>query len=125
MFIFGESKRGKEMKKLFITVFVFIIHYSLLINNCEAQWQPDVRLTNNPAYSYSSYNNARCVASSGNDVHVVWYDSRDGNYEIYYKRSTDGGISWEADTRLTNNTANSRYPFRISIQFSCACCMAG
>jgi len=35
--ILGETKKGKEMEKLFITVFVFIIHYSLLINNCETQ----------------------------------------------------------------------------------------
>jgi hypothetical protein len=43
-------------------------------------------------------------------VHTVWQDNRDGNYEIYYKRSTDGGVSWETDTRLTNNTAGSWYP---------------
>ena len=43
-------------------------------------------------------------------MHVVWYDNRDGNNEIYYKRSTDAGINWGADTRLTNNTAYSEYP---------------
>jgi hypothetical protein len=94
------------MKKIIFTL--FIIHCSLLIAN--AQWQPDVRLTNDPAISYTSYNNAWCIASSGTVVHVVWYDGRDNNYEIYYKRSTDGGISWGADTRLTNNTAESLFP---------------
>jgi hypothetical protein len=94
------------MKKIIFTL--FIIHCSLLIAN--AQWQPDVRLTNNPASSWTSYNNAWCVASNGNVVHVVWHDYRDGNWEIYYKRSTDGGLSWGADTRLTNNTANSKSP---------------
>ena len=49
----------------------------------QAQWQPDVRLTNNAANSYTSnvgiYNNAWCIAASGSVVHVVWYDNRDGN----------------------------------------------
>ena len=75
-----------------------------------SQWQPDVRLTNDPAVSFTSLNNARCIASSGSVVHVVWYDRRDVNYEIYYKRSTDGGLSWGADTRLTNNVFTSEVP---------------
>ncbi len=76
----------------------------------QAQWQPDVRLTNDPSTSNTSYNNTRCIASSGSIVHAVWYDGRDGNTEIYYKRSTDGGISWGADIRLTNFIAPSEYP---------------
>ena len=61
----------------------------------QAQWQPDQRLTNNPANSYTSYNNAKNIAISGDTVHVVWQDNRDGNDEIYYKRSIDGGLTWE------------------------------
>lgn len=72
-----------------------------------SQWQPDVRLTNNPASSQTCYSNSWAVAANGNIVHVVWYDNRDGNYEIYYKRSTDSGLNWETDTRLTNSTGNS------------------
>jgi hypothetical protein len=94
------------MKKIIFTL--FIIHCSLLIAN--AQWQPDVRLTNDPAYSFTSDNNAWCVASSGLFVHIVWMDQRDGNREIYYKRSTDGGVSWSADIRLTNNVYGSEFP---------------
>jgi hypothetical protein len=67
-----------------------------------AQWQPDQRLTNDPALSATSYNNAWCVAASGDTIHVVWYDNRiaSTNWEIYYKRSTNGGAAWGADTRL-------------------------
>jgi hypothetical protein len=98
-------------KKIILTIIVFlIVHCTLKIEDCMSQWQPDVRLTNNPAISYTSYNNAWCVASSGLFVHVVWYDFRDGNFEIYYKRSIDAGVSWGADTRLTNNSADSWNP---------------
>lgn len=69
-------------------------------------WGSDIRLTIDIATSaYPS------VTVSGLAVHVVWYDYRDGNWEIYYKRSTDGGINWEADTRLTNDPAFSEFPF--------------
>jgi len=87
-----------------------VILFILSNYNLFAQWQPDVRLTNNPAYSSTSENNAWCIAASENVVHAVWYDFREGNNEIYYKRSSDGGISWGADTRLTNNTAPSFSP---------------
>jgi len=95
------------MKFRLINIFVIA---AVGVGNIFAQWEPDIRLTNDPAVSYTSINNAWCIASSGNVVQVVWYDFRDGNSEIYYKRSTDGGVSWGADTRLTNNSANSLLP---------------
>ena len=75
-----------------------------------AQWEPEVRLTNDDSASVTSFNNARCVASFGAYVHVVWYDNRDGNTEIYYKRSTDDGATWEADERLTIDASWSERP---------------
>jgi hypothetical protein len=78
----------------------------------KAQWQQDVRLTNDTANSYLSMNNARCIASSGDYVYAVWYDERNVIPYIYYKRSTDGGISWGTDTRLTTNTS---YEFKPCI----------
>jgi hypothetical protein len=99
------------MKKIItFLVTLLILNSSFLIRNCMSQWQPDVRLTNNDSGSYTSNNNAWSVASSGSVVHVAWCDERDGNAEIYYKRSTDSGVSWGADVRMTNNTAYSDYP---------------
>ncbi len=82
-------------------------------------WGTDIRLTNNSAGSY-----VPSFSVSGSAVHVVWYDDRDGNNEIYYKCSTDGGLSWGTDIRLTNNTAASCEPFFFSFRFSSSCCMA-
>jgi hypothetical protein len=90
----------------------YLIIFCILISaHTNAQWQPDVRLTNNPGYSFTSYNNAWCIAAGGNNVHVVWVDQRDGNGgEIYYKRSTDEGTTWESDVRLTIDLAISFAP---------------
>ena len=93
------------MKKL-----IYVLMFLTFAGLASAQWQPDVQLTNDTATSWTSYNYAWCIAASGNVVHTVWYDNRDGNWEIYYKRSTNGGTNWGADTRLTNNTADSGPP---------------
>jgi len=98
-------------KKIFILLILFFIfNSSFLILNCLCQWEPDVRLTNNPASSYTySRNNAWSVATYDNNVHAVWRDSRDGHGEIYYKLSTDSGINWGADIRLTNSTSSRNF----------------
>jgi len=98
------------MEKTITLFIILILNSSFLINVTPAQWEPDVRLTNDPADSYTSINNAWCVASSGDTVNVVWGDNRDGNYEIYYKRSTDNGLNWGIDKRLTNNVSGSGEP---------------
>ena len=96
------------MKKHLLIASIFLL--GTLVS--QAQWQPDVRLTNNPALSLTNqYTNGRCTASSGDTVHIVWYDTRDGaSPEIYYKRSIDGGITWGADTRVSNNLYFSSNP---------------
>lgn len=68
-------------------------------------WYGDQRLTVNTASSLKP-----SVAVSGRYVYVVWYDLRDGNSEIYFKRSTDNGLTWGADTRLTFNASASEFP---------------
>ena len=68
-------------------------------------WGNDVRLTNNAANSFSP-----SIAAAGLDVHVAWFDQRDGNLEIYHKHSADAGVTWDADKRVTNNPAVSQYP---------------
>ena len=93
------------MKKIFfLSVLIFAA------NITQAQWEPDKRLTNDPAKSYTSGASQRNIASEGDFVHVVWQEARDGNFEIYYKRSTDAGVSWGTDTRLTNQFSSSDYP---------------
>jgi hypothetical protein len=68
-------------------------------------WSADQRLTADSGFSITA-----CVAASGPLVHVVWRDSRDGNEEIYYKRSADYGASWGLDVRLTYDSDYSWNP---------------
>jgi hypothetical protein len=45
----------------------------------------------------------------GGNIHLVWYDSRPGNAEIFYKQSTNGGKTW-AIKRLTWSPSRSWNP---------------
>jgi len=93
------------MKNRFIAVFIFsFAAFSF------AQWQPDMRLTYSDGDGYTCLNNARGVAAQSNYVHTVWADERDGNREIYYKRSADFGVNWGPDVNLSNDPATSWRP---------------
>jgi hypothetical protein len=73
--------------------------------NSGMTWSANVQLTSSAGVS-----SWPSLAVSGPDIHVAWHDERDGNPEIYYKRSTDGGTTWGPDVRQTINGFNSRYP---------------
>lgn len=76
-----------------------------------SQWTPDRRLTFDGAESQLSFNFARSIAADeAGRVHVVWYDKRDGSSQVYYKRSADGGETWGADVRLSQDPAWREHP---------------
>ena len=66
----------------------------------------DTRLTN--ASGDSMYPSI-AMDSSGN-VHISWYDKRDGNTEIYYTKLNNVGTTLVDDTRLTTDGASSMRP---------------
>lgn len=95
--------------------FTLILFLSLsmisLVGSAKADWGPDVRLTYNDSLSDLCGNSAQAIAVDGRGgVHLVWYDERDGNQEIYYKRSLDSGKTWGPDVRLTYYPTFSNYP---------------
>ena len=60
-------------------------------------WTANKRLT---WTSGASEDPSITVDSLGN-IHVVWEDSTPGDYQIYYKKSTDGGVTWTASQRVS------------------------
>ncbi len=50
------------------------------------------------------------LAVVGQNVHVAFHDSRNGNGDIYYQRSTDGGNTWyNEDYQLTINEEDQAF----------------
>jgi len=90
-------KREEQMRKK--GLLIGIIGVLLLNQTISAQtWLSAKRLTR---YSGSSMHPA-VATDSGNHIHTVWQDITPGNYEIYYKRSTNGGVTWH-DKRSPGN----------------------
>jgi hypothetical protein len=86
------------------------LHYQIYYKNSNdggINWRPDTQVTTNFKLAALQCS----MAVSGSDIHVVWPDNRDGNVEIYYIGSKDGGTTWGPETRLTNNVSVSTYPF--------------
>lgn len=50
------------------------------------------------------------VASDGDYVYATWMDKKEGNFEIYFRRSTDNGKTWEPEQRLTNCKTDGERP---------------
>lgn len=53
------------------------------------------------------------ILAQGDTLHLVWADDRNGfdtNFEMYYRMSTDLGVSWNPEVRLMNALGNSYGP---------------
>jgi len=90
---------------------------SLISCGISAQWQPELRLTNDTNYSVTAENNAWSIAASGDTVHIVWTEAVYGGSfpsEIYYKRSTNGGLTWEANMLLASQNSPAGADISVS-----------
>src|SRR6266540_2409910 len=42
------------------------------------------------------------IAAADDAVHLVWWDTRSGRPVIYYRRSTDSGLTWSAEGPISD-----------------------
>ena len=90
-----------KITKISVLAVVCLLVCSLTVG---AAWTQK-RLTNN--VGNSTYAD---IAVNGSNVYVVWEDNTAGNYEIYFKKSTDNGATWQTNKRLTSNSGSSCSP---------------
>jgi hypothetical protein len=91
---------------LAITVSAAILVSPALV---EASWSFDIRLTDYPSVSLSPSLCGGCSTGDPTGVlHLVWYDNRDGNEEVYYRRFD--GLAWGENQRLTLDAGRSTDP---------------
>jgi hypothetical protein len=73
--------------------------------NGGTSWMATKRLTWTSGHSFYPY----IAIDPSDNLHVVFQDDSKVNYEIYYKKSTNGGATWTTK-RLTFNSGNSYHP---------------
>ena len=57
------------------------------------------------------------IATEGSKVFLAWADFRNYNWEIFGARSTDGGLTWGANTRIDDYLADERLNERPALAF--------
>ena len=93
-----------KLRGSFLFLFILLVFVALQIS--AQTWSVLTRLTWNSGDSRMP----SIAVSSSSSIHIAWWDYSPGNAEIFYRRSTDGGTSWSALTRMTWNTGTSREP---------------
>lgn len=86
--------------------------HAVWLENVAGGWQIMYRRSTNMGQSWestqtlttgSSFKGLPSISSDrANTIYVVWYDDRDGQDEVYYVRSANGGQSWSSEIRLTH-----------------------
>jgi len=69
------------------------------------------------------------VAASGCFVHVTWFDQCAAkqhpawDWDVYFRRSTDGGANWEPEVRMTDTPMHTRHPQIVATTNNGVCCI--
>lgn len=93
------------MNKAILTITLYF-----MVSLAFAQWEPDVRLTNDAASTFLSNPNNHPIVASGDTIHAVFVDDRSGKFQVYYTRSLDGGVTWDSALCMSNDSSNLFYP---------------
>jgi hypothetical protein len=103
------------MKKTYCTMLSLallgtIFSIGITINATPTDWGTDTRLT----YSNGDSKYPRVLMDSTETIYVFWQDDRDGNHNIFLKKSSDYGVTWTSDIKVTDTPLQSGWP-RVAI----------
>lgn len=90
--------RGRTILAL-ATLTLILTNITLPSLHATVNWSSDKRLTTD---WHSDWSPSIAQISDGT-IWFVWHSYRTGGSEIFYKTSTDGGLTWSSDTRLTKD----------------------
>jgi hypothetical protein len=87
-------------------ILVLVVGLIFLAQAAQAGWTANKRLTWTSSYSYLP----AIAIDSSYFLHLIWTDDTPGNWEIFYKKSTNGGTDWTTNKRITWSTTGSGQP---------------
>jgi chitodextrinase len=69
-------------------------------------WTTPIRVNNDAGGATQSEPSLTLDAS--NNIYLAWTDTRGGNNDVFFSKSTDGGLSFTANVRVNDVTTNSQ-----------------
>ncbi|MBN1448752.1 MAG: exo-alpha-sialidase [Bacteroidetes bacterium] len=99
---------------LLTNVFLFLGAYPL-----HSQWNEESILFTAADSAKTGYTHCRNIVAQGELVHTIWMDTDNGKWRPTYRRSTDGGNSWEEAVHIAEpNTRCPQYHSSLAVQAS-------
>ena len=102
------TKRNSMLRVSLLMTVVFLTSFSFIVYS-------NVEAAKNLTHTYYNASANAAVLSPQHlilekSVILVWQDNRNGNDEIYLRKSSDGGITFGNATNLSDNVGNSQSP---------------
>ncbi|HYT00768.1 MAG TPA: PKD domain-containing protein [Thermoplasmata archaeon] len=77
-------------------------------------WATPVRVNNDATLANSQYEPSLAL-DGANNIYIVWTDPRNGDNDVYFSKSINGGLTFSANLRVNDVTTNSQSEPRIAI----------
>jgi len=87
--------------------------YFAASNDSGGTFGTNVKVNDDPSSAIQRYPDI--AVDSNGVIHVVWEDSRNGNYDIYYSKSTDGGATFSSNLRVNSQSSGNQTSPSVSI----------
>ncbi len=89
-----------------IIILITLISVEVVWQYRPIAWGPESQVT----FGLGDSRIVDIAADPSGALHLVWEDTRDGSNQVYYKGSTDNGLTWGPDIRLSNLSTHTIEP---------------
>ena len=92
---------------------LLVLSVSSVVVNAVTPFGPNVRVSAEP--TLATERKPAAAADAFGNVYVVWAQNRNGDPDLYFGKSADGGITWSAPTRIGGNPPSGSTQDRPSV----------
>ncbi len=104
-FLRSSTESPKPSLLPFLLSFLLSFFIPTLLDALPEFWTAETPLSLGSAQS-----NAPAICARGSEIFVAWSDNRLGRWEIFFRYSPDGGLTWQPEERVTTTRTDSVQP---------------